>query len=120
MTRVKEIDRDRTAIALRFMEEQDYEATGQLPAPYKPQTPGKRRAVKAAKVVGKVAGYSALYAGKGLWAVTKCVFVPMSSRREIHITIIEREDPFAEIVALAVFCLFVVFVIAAIGSAGGA
>jgi len=29
--------RDRTALALRKLEELDYEATGQLPAPYKPK-----------------------------------------------------------------------------------
>ena len=106
--------RHRTALALRKLDELDYEATGQLPATYNPRC---NRTVKVLAATGKVAGKGCLLAGKGAWAVTKYVFVPSAPKRSIHIHIIERESRCPDWLLTTMTVFVVVLVLAAVGSA---
>lgn len=66
---------NRTAYALDFMRKQDIEATGQLPAPYRPRRTrglGKRAAI----ATGKGSWVVAKATGKAAWWLTKKAFAP--------------------------------------------
>lgn len=106
----------RTDLALRIARDCDFEATGQLPAPYNPK---RQIAAKVLKGTGKVAGKGAVLAGKGAWGVTKWIFVPRPSRR-VHIIIEDRSDPFCEAVAVVAVGAIIIGALALVASVGGA
>ena len=79
--------RRRTDLALRIARDCDFEATGQLPAPYNPK---RQIAKKVLKGTGKIA-----------WGATKWVFSSRPSRStSVKVTIIEHTDPFCTFVAV--------------------
>ena len=88
----------RTDLALRIARDCDFEATGQLPAPYNPK---RQIAAKVLKGTGKIAGKGTVLAGKGAWGATKWLFSSGPSRStSVRVTIIEHTDPFCTFVAV--------------------